>query len=79
MSIGQEGRIRISQGVHYAARTQLLGFVNVDSTACPVAKVVNTMGATDLMARLAQQADRYGDKIAFSFSPDGGPDHLPRA
>ena len=30
------------------------------------------MSATNLMAMLAQQADRYGDKIAFSFSPDGG-------
>ncbi|UVO14122.1 fatty acyl-AMP ligase [Mycobacterium sp. SVM_VP21] len=30
------------------------------------------MSATNLMAMLVQQAERYGDKIAFSFSPDGG-------
>lgn len=30
------------------------------------------MSATNLMAMLTQQADRYGDKIAFSFSADGG-------
>ncbi|WP_154677688.1 hypothetical protein [Mycolicibacter icosiumassiliensis] len=29
------------------------------------------MSATNLMAMLAQQADRYGDKIAFSFSTGG--------
>lgn len=30
------------------------------------------MSATNLMNLLQQQAERYGDKVAFSFSPDGG-------
>lgn len=34
--------------------------------------VGSTMPATNLMAMLQQQADVYGDKVAFSFSPDGG-------
>lgn len=30
------------------------------------------MSATNLMNLLQQQAERYGDKVAFGFSPDGG-------